>query len=80
MHAKMQVFLAANAHVADSVVWKKLCLERTPPEKKTAFLHTIFVENERETSELKYGTMFSYEIKGHLQKLSSFGRVKKNTA
>ena len=45
--------------------------------KKTAFLHTLFVENERETNELKSGTMFFYEIEGHMQKLYSFGRVKK---
>ena len=45
--------------------------------KNTVFLNTLFVENERETCELKYGTMFFYEIEN---KLSSFGRVKKDTA
>ena len=45
--------------------------------KKTAFLHTLFVENERETSILKQGSMSFYEVEGHLQKLSSFGRGKK---
>ena len=39
--------------------------------KKTAFLHTLFVENDKETSKLKY------EVEGHMQKLSSFGQGKK---
>ena len=36
MHAKMQVFQAANVRFTDSIVWKnnlKLCLELTPPGK-----------------------------------------------
>ena len=45
--------------------------------KKTAFLHTLFVENERETSKLKWGVMFFYKVEGHMPKLSSFGRGKK---
>ena len=45
--------------------------------KKTAFLHTLFVENERETSKLKWGAMFFYKVEGHMPKLSSFGRGKK---
>ena len=45
--------------------------------KKNAFLHTLFVENERETSKLKSGGIFFYEVEGHMQKLSSFGRGKK---
>ena len=45
--------------------------------KKTAFLHTLFVENERETSRLKWGVMFFYKVEGHMPKLSSFGRGKK---
>ena len=45
--------------------------------KKTAFLHTLFVENERETSKLKWGAMFFYKVEGHMLKLSSFGRGKK---
>ena len=45
--------------------------------KKTAFLHTLFVENERETSRLKWGAMFFYKVEGHMPKLSSFGRGKK---
>ena len=56
---------------------QKLSLERTPPGKKTAFLHTLFVENERETSKLKWGAMFFYKVEGHMPKLSSFGRAKK---
>ena len=56
---------------------QKLSLERTPPGKKTAFLHTLFVENERETSKLKWGAMFFYKVEGHMPKLSSFGRGKK---
>ena len=45
--------------------------------KKTAFLHTLFVENERETSKLKWGVTFFYKVEGHMPKLSSFGRGKK---
>ena len=45
--------------------------------KKTAFLHTLFVENERETSRLKWGAMFFCKVEGHMPKLSSFGRGKK---
>ena len=45
--------------------------------KKPAFLHTLFVENERETSKLKWGAMFCYKVEGHMPKLSSFGRGKK---
>ena len=45
--------------------------------KKTAFLHTLFVENERETSKLKWGVMFFYRVEGHMPKLSSFGRGQK---
>ena len=45
--------------------------------KQTAFLHTLIVENERETSKLKYGGMFFSELEGHMQKLSSFGQGKK---
>ena len=43
MHAKMQVFLAANAHFTDSIVWKtqKLCLERSPPGKTLHFAYVI---------------------------------------
>ena len=47
--------------------------------KRTAFLHTLFVEKERETSKLKWGGgggMFFYEVEGHMLKLSSFGRGK----
>ena len=44
--------------------------------KKTAFLHTLFVEKERETSKLKKGGMFFYEVEGHMPKLSSFGQGK----
>ena len=44
--------------------------------KTTAFLHMLFVENERETSKLKQGGMFFYEVEGHMLKLSSFGQGK----
>ena len=48
--------------------------------KKTAFLHTLFVENERETSKLKWGGggggTFIYKVEGHMPKLSSVGRGK----
>ena len=45
--------------------------------KKTAFLHTLFVENERKTSKLKEGGIFFCEVEGHIPKLSSFGPGKK---
>ena len=46
-------------------------------KKENVFLHTLFVESERETSKQKQGAMFFYEVEGHMQKLSSFGRVQK---
>ena len=45
--------------------------------KKNAFLHTLFVENDRETFELKLGGMLFYEVEDHMQKLTSFGVSKK---
>ena len=54
MHANMQVFLAANAHFTDSIVLKNQSfLLKGHCQGKTTFLHTLFVENERETSKLK---------------------------
>ena len=51
MHANMQVFLAASARFADSIVSKnKSFFGKDTTRKKTAFLDTLFVENERETS------------------------------
>ena len=65
--------LVANALFADSIVWKnklKLRLEKAPPGKKPrVFLPTLFVKNERETSKLKIGGMFFYEMEGHMYKL-----------
>ena len=50
----MQVFLAANAHFTDFIVSKNQSfLSKGHRQEKTAFLHTLFVENERETSKLK---------------------------
>ena len=67
-----------NARFADSIVWKnKSFLWKGHCQEKTAFLHTLFVENERETSKLKWGAMFFYKVEGHMPKLSSFGRGKK---
>ena len=68
MHAKMQVFLKTRALFFQDTTRKKLW-----------FLHTLFVENERETRKLKWGGggMFFYEVEGHMQKLSSFGGGKK---
>ena len=67
-----------NARFADSVVWKnKSFLWKGHRQEKTAFLHTLFVENERETSKLKWGAMFFSKVEGHMPKLSSFGRGKK---
>ena len=48
--------------------------------KKNAVLHTLVVENERETSKLKQkggGGMFFYKVEGHRQNLSSFEGGKK---
>ena len=59
---------------------QKLCLERMLQGKKPAFLNMLFVENERETREQKQGDMFFDEVEGRMQKLSSFVRVKRNTA
>ena len=59
MHAKMQVFLnQPRCQISALLILlfgrkKKLCLERMPPGEKSAFLHKLFVENERETSKLK---------------------------
>ena len=55
----------------------KAFFRKDTARKKTAFLHTLFVENERETSKLKWGVMFFYKVEGHIPKLSSFGRGKK---
>ena len=59
---------------------QELSLERTPPGKKTAFLHTLFLENERETSKLKNkGVCFSIKWKAtcrnwaHLDEEKQFG-------
>ena len=53
-HAKMQVFLVANARFTDSIVWKnKGFVWKDPVKKHTAFLHMLFMENKRETSKLK---------------------------
>ena len=52
-------------------------LTPTTLKKKTAFLHTLFVENERETSKPKRGVCFSMKWKATCKKLSSFGRGKK---
>ena len=54
----------------------KVFFGKDTARKKTAFLHTLFVENERETNKLKLGGMFFYEVEGHMPKLSSFGRGK----
>ena len=70
---------AANAHFADSIVWKnKSFLWKGRHQEKNAFLRTLFVENEIETSKLKWGGgMFFYEVESHMQNLSSFGQGKK---
>ena len=46
--------MAANAHFADSIVWKNKCFVwKDAARKKTVFLHKLVMENERENSELK---------------------------
>ena len=53
----MQVFLNQSwpqMRFADSIVWKnKSFVWKGCRQEKTVFLHKLFVENERETSELK---------------------------
>ena len=71
--------LAANAHFADSIVWKKqkLSLERTPPGKKLRFCIRYFWKMKEKPANLNRGGMFFSEVEGHMQKLSSFGQRKK---
>ena len=46
--------MAANVHIADSIVSKnKSFVWKGHRQEKTAMLLKLFVENERETSELK---------------------------
>ena len=59
---------------------QKLSLERTPPGKKLRFCKcTLFLENERETSKLKWGVCFSMKWKAtrknwaHLEEERNFG-------
>ena len=64
------------------IVWKNKGLiidwRGCHQEKKPAVLHTLFVENETETSEQNRGLYFSMKSKTmHMRKLSSFGWVKK---
>ena len=65
--------------MADSIVWKnKSLLWKGHSQEKNRFcMHTLFLENERETSKLKYGGMLFFEVEGHMQTLSSFGQGKK---
>ena len=74
----MQVFL--------NQPWRQMCASsillfgktkalfgKDATRKKTVFMHTLFVENERETSKLKYrgwGGTFLSEVEGHMQKLA----------
>ena len=45
--------------------------------QKNAFLQTLFVVyKQKRNQRTKLGAMFFYEVEGHMQKLSSFGRVK----
>ena len=37
---------------------------------KPAFLHALFLENEKQNSRKNYTAMFSCEIQGHRQKLA----------
>ena len=46
--------MVENARFADSIVWKNNSLVwKGRRQQKTVFLHTFFVENERETSKQK---------------------------
>ena len=45
----------------------KRCRSRTED-----FLHTLFLENEEQTSEKKYTVMFFYLIENHMQKFRHF--------
>ena len=44
---------------------------------KPALLHALFLKNEKQNSRKNYGAMFSRQVQGHTQKLSSFQRPKK---
>ena len=81
MHAKMKLFLnqpwqQMRASLILLFGKTKALFGKDATRKKLWFLHMLFVENERETSKLKYGGTFFYEVEGHMQKLSSFGRGK----
>ena len=43
------------------------------------FSHTLFLENEEQTSEKKYMVMFFYSIENHMQKFRHFWGKKKHT-
>ena len=43
---------------------------------KRAFLHALFLENEKQNSSKNYRTVLS-QVQGHMQKFSSFGGKKK---
>ena len=68
---------------------------RCPFQRKLLFFQTIesakrtfaasagsrkFLENEKQNSRKNYGAVFSREVQGHMQKLSSFGLGRKNSA
>ena len=57
--------LVASACFADSTVWKNKSLvwKGCCREKKLHFCITLFVENERETSEQNRGLCFSMKLK-----------------
>ena len=45
-----------------------------------SLLHTLFLENEEQTSGKKYRVMFCYSIENHMQKFEHFwGKKRKNT-
>ena len=60
---------------------RKLLFFQTIESAKHAFAASAgsrkFLENEKQNSRKNYGAMFSREVQGHMQKLSSFGRGKK---
>ena len=59
--------LATNARFADSIGKTKAFFGKDTARTKTPFLHTLFLENERETSKLKWpgggGVRFSMKWK-----------------
>ena len=75
MQAKVEVFLNQpwrQMHATVILLFSKtkVLFGKDAARKRSAVLHTLFVENEKETSKLKWGGgggMFFYEVETHMQ-------------